>query len=159
MKNIDNMRVGDFLHLLDCMQEECCENKRCDGCRYIDFCHVNMPSIDSLGIRITVEGYAEANGILDHMHYINDQKWISVSERLPDDLDNRFYMCILENHEDDLPVFMQYDDELGFGYWIDRFHPQTLGYLCDEFKTTEDLGYEKVVAWTPLPEPYKGEHK
>lgn len=63
MKNIDDMRVGDFLYLLDCMQEECCEHKRCDGCRYIDFCHVNMPSIDSLGIRITVEGYAKMNGI------------------------------------------------------------------------------------------------
>ena len=83
MKNIDDMRVGDFLYLLDCMQEECCQHKRCDGCRYIDFCHVNMPSIDSLGIRITIEGYAESNGLLDHMHYINDQKWIPVSEKLP----------------------------------------------------------------------------
>lgn len=64
MKNIDEMKVRDFLYLLDCMQEECCEHKRCEGCRYIDFCHVNMPSIDSLGIRITVEGYAEANGLL-----------------------------------------------------------------------------------------------
>lgn len=64
MKNIDEMKVRDFLYLLDCMQEECCQHKRCEGCRYIDFCHVNMPSIDSLGIRITVEGYAEANGLL-----------------------------------------------------------------------------------------------
>ena len=79
------MRVGDFLYLLDCMQEECCQHKRCEGCRYIDFCHVNMPSIDSLGIRITVEGYAEANGLLEHMHYVNDQKWISVNDRLPED--------------------------------------------------------------------------
>ena len=85
MKNIDDMRVGDFLYLLDCMQEECCQHKRCEGCRYIDFCHVNMPSIDSLGIRITVEGYAEANGLLEHMHYVNDQKWISVNDRLPED--------------------------------------------------------------------------
>ena len=156
---IDDMRVGDFLYLLDCMQEECCEHKRCSKCRYIDFCDIDIPSIDSLSIRRTVEGYAEAKGLLEHMHYAtseNEMKWIPVSECLPEDLDNRFYMCILENHEDDLPVFMQYDDELGFGYWIDRFHPQTLGYLCDEFKTTEDLGYEKVIAWMEIPE-YKGE--
>lgn len=85
---------------------------------------------------------------------IEEMKWIPCSEYLPEDLDNRFYMCILENHEDDLPVFLQYDDELGFGYWIDRFHPQTLGYLGDEFITIEDLEYEKVIAWMQLPEPY-----
>lgn len=87
---------------------------------------------------------------------VEEMKWIPCSERLPEDLDNRFYMCILENHEDDLPVFMQFDEELGFGYWVDHFHPQTLGYLCDEFKTTEELEYEKVIAWMDIPE-YKGE--
>lgn len=154
MKNIDDMRVGDFLHLLDCMQEECCEHKRCFECKYYEYCDIDISDIDSMSIIEAVEGYAEANGLLEHMHYVDDQKWIPVSERLPEDLDNRFYMCIVENHEDDLPVFMQYDDELGFGYWIDRFHPQTLGYLGDEFKTTEDLGYEKVLAWMQLPKPY-----
>ena len=76
MKNIDDMRVGDFLYLLDCMQEECCENKRCDGCRYIDFCHVDMPSIDSISLRKTIEEYAEMNRLFDDcddkpgLHYI-----------------------------------------------------------------------------------------
>ena len=156
---IDDMKVSDFFHLMDCMQEECCESN-CPNCRYFDFCCIDMSSIDSSSIERTVEGYAEANGLLDHMHYINDQKWIPASERLPEDLDNRFYMCIVENHEDDLPMFLQYDDELGFGYWVDRFHPQTLGYLGDEFMTIEDLEYEKVIAWMQLPEPYtphKGE--
>lgn len=83
-------------------------------------------------------------------------EWIPVSEHLPKDLDNRFYMCIVENHEDDLPMFLQYDDELGFGYWADHFHPQTLGYLGDEFITSEELGYEKVIAWMNIPE-YKGD--
>lgn len=83
--NIDDMKVGDFMHLLDSMQEECCEHKKCNGCRYNDFCDdIDLPSIDSVSLRKTIEGYAEANGLLDHMHYINDQKWIPVSERLPE---------------------------------------------------------------------------
>ena len=82
MKNIDDMRVGDFLYLLDCMQEECCEST-CINCRYIDFCEIDPSSVDSASIERTVEGYAESNGLLDHMHYINDQKWIPVSEKLP----------------------------------------------------------------------------
>lgn len=87
---------------------------------------------------------------------LEEMKWIPVSEHLPEDLDNRFYMCIVENHGDDLPMFLQYDDELGFGYWTDHFHPQTLGYLGDEFITSEELGYEKVIAWMNIPE-YKGD--
>ena len=65
MKNINDMRVGDFLYLLDCMQEECCEHKRCSECRYNDFCDdIDLPSIDSVSLMKTIEGYAEANGLL-----------------------------------------------------------------------------------------------
>ena len=76
MKNIDDMRVGDFLYLLDCMQEECCEHKRCSECRYNDFCDVDLPSIDSVSLRKTIEEYAEMNRLLDDcadksgLHYI-----------------------------------------------------------------------------------------
>lgn len=134
MKNIDDMRVGDFLYLLDCMQEECCQHKRCEGCRYIDFCHVNMPSIDSLGIRITIEGYAEANGLLDHMHYINDQKWIPVSEKLPNR--HQRVLCYLK-YEPESPDIISENTYIGSGMWMSES--------------------DKVVAWMPLPEPYKGE--
>lgn len=129
MKNIDDMRVGDFLYLLDCMQEECCEHKRCDGCRYIDFCHVNMPSIDSLGIRITLEGYAEANCLLDHMHYMNDQKWIPVSESLPK---SNQIVLVTEDGEVKLST---YEHWYGYGY----------GFYGSRGNVT---------AWMPLPEPY-----
>lgn len=63
MKNIDDMRVGDFLHLLDCMQEECCEQKRCFECKYYEYCDIDISDIDSMSIREAVEGYAEANGL------------------------------------------------------------------------------------------------
>ena len=134
MRNVDDMRVGDFLYLIDCMQEECCQHKRCDGCRYIDFCHVDMPSIDSLGIRITVEGYAEANGLLDHMHYINDQKWIPVLERLP-------------NRHQRVLCYFKYEPESP-----DIISENT--YICSDMWMSES---DKVVAWMPLPEPYRGE--
>ena len=134
---IDDMRVGDFLHLLDMMQEECFEHKRCEGCRYIDFCHVNMPSIDSLGIKITLEGYAEANGLLEHMHYAtseNEMKWIPVSEMLP----NRHHRVL---------CYFKYEPESP-----DIISENT--YICSGMWMSES---DKVVAWMPLPE-YKGEH-
>lgn len=134
MKNVDDMRVGDFLHLLDCMQEECCEHKRCEGCRYIDFCHVNMPSIDSLGIRITIEGYAESNGLIDHMHYVNDQKWIPVSERLPNR--HQRVLCYFK-YEPDSPDIISENTYICSGMWMSES--------------------DKVVAWMPLPKAYEGQ--
>lgn len=81
--------------------------------------------------------------------------WIPVSEKLPEDDDMRFYMCIVENHEEDLPMFCQYDSEYGFGFWHDIYDSTSLGFVDTVFKTNDELGYEKVVAWQPLPEPYK----
>lgn len=86
-----------------------------------------------------------------------DKDWISVEDRLPEDDDMRFYMCIVENHEEDLPMFCQYDREYGFGFWRDIYDSATLGFVDTEFSTNDELGYEKVVAWQPLPEPYKEE--
>lgn len=85
----------------------------------------------------------------------NQPVWIPVSERLPDDGDVRFYMCIVENHEEDLPMFCQYEEDRGFGFWRDYYDGDTLGFVDSEFQTNEELGYEKVVAWMPLPEPYR----
>lgn len=81
--------------------------------------------------------------------------WIPCSDRLPEDCDNRFYMCIVENHEEDLPMFCQYDEEYGFGFWHDIYDEHTLGFVDSEFKTNEELGYEKVIAWQPLPATYQ----
>ena len=134
MKNIDDMRVGDFLYLLDCMQEECCEHKRCFECKYYDFCDVDIHSIDSMSIREAVEGYAEANGLLDHMHYINDQKWIPVSERLPNR--HQRVLCYFK-YEHESPDIISENTYIGSGMWMSES--------------------DKVVAWMPLPEPYKGE--
>ena len=135
MKNIDDMRVGDFLYLLDCMQEECCEST-CPNCRYFDFCEIDLSSIDSASIERTVEGYAEANGLLEHMHYVNDQKWIPVSERLPNR--HQRVLCYFK-YEPESPDIISENTYIGSGMWMSES--------------------DKVVAWMPLPEPYEGENK
>ena len=49
-------------------------------------------------------------------------KWHMVADGdLPTNDDNRFYLCISENHEEDLPTMFQYDSELGFGWWNDIY--------------------------------------
>ena len=85
-------------------------------------------------------------------------QWIPVAERLPEDCDERFYMCVVENHESDPPMYLQYLENTGFGLWSNVFDEHTLGFIDSVFSTNEELGYEKVLAWMPLPEPYKGEH-
>ena len=82
-------------------------------------------------------------------------QWIPVTERLPEDCDERFYMCVVENHESDPPMYLQYLENTGFGLWSNVFDEHTLGFVGSDFSTNEELGYEKVLAWMPLPEPYK----
>lgn len=82
-------------------------------------------------------------------------RWISVEEQLPEDDDMRFYMCIVQNHEDDVPMFCQYDGTCGFGFWNDIYDPLSLGFVDTEFSSMDEMGYEEVVAWQPLPAPYR----
>lgn len=117
-----------------------------------------MSTPDGAGMYdMEINAYDEA--IVDIMRTINKQptvnEWIPCSDRLPEDYDNRFYMCTVENHEDDPPMFCQYEEEYGFGFWNDIYDEHTLGFVDSEFKTNEELGYEKVIAWMPLPDPYK----
>lgn len=107
----------------------------------------NMPDI--------VAGMRQIASIIENQPKTGE--WIPCSERLPDDRDNRFYMCTVENHEEDPPMFCQYEEEYGFGFWNDIYDEHTLGFVDSEFKTNEELGYEKVVAWMQLPEPYRPE--
>ena len=144
MKNIDDMRVGDFLHLIDCMQEECCEHKRCSECRYNDFCDdIDLPSIDSVSLRKTIEGYAEANGLIEHMHYAtseNEMKWIPCSDRLPDK-DGSY---LIQNDFGGIRCL----------YYAD-------GWNCSRDYSSGEIYREyelhSVVAWMPLPKAYEGE--
>lgn len=105
-------------------------------------------------LRMLVE-YQKIGTLEEVRDAVEKQKWIPCSERLPEDGDERFYMCIVENHEEDLPMFLQYVEDCGFGSWHDIYDEHTLGFVDSEFRTNEELGYEEVVAWMPLPEPYR----
>ena len=82
-------------------------------------------------------------------------KWIPCSERLPEDGDCRFYMCLVEKHIEDFPMMCQFEEENGFGFYKYIYDPISLGFLDTEFDTMEELGYEKVMYWMPLPESYR----
>lgn len=85
--------------------------------------------------------------------------WVSVEDRMPEDGDSRFYMCLVENHLEDPPMFCQYEEEYGFGFWKDIYDPVSLGFVDSEFDTMEELGYEKVLYWMPMIELPKEEEE
>lgn len=143
---IDDMRVGDFFHLMDCMQEECCEST-CPNCRYIDFCEIDLSSIDSSSIERTIEGYAEANGLIEHMHYVNDKRWIPVSERLPNNMHD--VLCCYESKVAEGIRKGESIKYCGVGFYS-KFSKEWHGEV--------ELGSNvRVIAWMSLPDPYKGE--
>ena len=134
MKKIDDMRVGDFLYLLDCMQEECCCYKTCNSCRYNEMCECDIYNIETIAMKETVKSYAKMNGLLEHMHYVNDQKWIPVSERLPNS--HQRVLCYFK-YEPESPDIISENTYIGGGRWMSES--------------------DKVVAWMPLPKAYEGQ--
>ena len=128
------MRLGDFLYLLDCMQEECCCYKTCNGCRYNEICECDISNIETIAMKETVKSYAEMNGILEHMNDVNDQKWIPVTntKRFP-----KPNQDVLVTEDGEVKI-CTYELWYGYGY----------GFYGSRGKVT---------AWMPLPEPYRGE--
>lgn len=107
--------------------------------------HQMIPTSDVLKIIDELQGNLEQDE--------KENGWISVSERLPDGGDSRYYMCLLENHLEDAPIFLQYNESVGFGFYTDIYDPVTLGFVDTEFSTVEELGYEEVLYWRELLNP------
>lgn len=87
---------------------------------------------------------AELQNQIPKWHYVADNDF-------PINDDNRFYLCISENHEQDLPSMFQYEPDYGFGWWEDYYDAQSLGFKFSDFRTSEDEYLEKVIAWCEIP--------
>ena len=86
------------------------------------------------------------NMLIDYMERMEkepERKWIPVSERLPKD-------C-----EEDWVLVQIKEKDCGF-LWIPRVGEERNGkwWLTDDDEPLEDIF--EVIAWQPLPEPYKG---
>lgn len=85
---------------------------------------------------------------------MDEYGWIPCEERLPEDSGD-YLVCpsdsVLADYSDFSDVMvMPYDETCeAFGWWTDRFDSVSLGYVGSDFNEFE------VVAWMPLPEPYK----
>ena len=83
-------------------------------------------------------------------------RWIPVSERLPEE-DGEYLVCYEEGYRkdydfDEVGIAPFEVDCEGFGYWQPHYDKSTFGYLDSDWTEIS------VIAWQPLPEPYKEEN-
>ena len=100
------------------------------------------------------QGMTYALGLVEAQPTITPEPhWISVTERLPE-----------ENYLDDgyvepsqyVLVYMSYHVCKVSRYWGHRKTKGTSGYIIPDWMDLEEHDGDNVLAWMPLPEPYKG---
>lgn len=81
---------------------------------------------------------------------LEQQRWIPVSERLPEE-SGAYLVYMIWGDEEPTYSIINFDADYNeFGEWIEHYDINTLGVIDREFRT-----YIDVFAWCPLPEPYK----
>lgn len=125
------------------------------------------PSTDAVSratVLTLINDVKKADGFNDYSQYeylfdnvdkmpmsVPTQRWIPCSERLPEtDGDYLLFGKVCED-EEEYQFIGSYDSGCEqFGIWEEQFDRTTLGCLGSEF-----FEYSSVVAWMPLPKPYK----
>lgn len=102
---------------------------------------IGKKSEKEISERITELGYVEEI-IRSHMDEVKNDDWIPVEEKLPEE--SGYYMACIYNEEVD-----DYDFRKTWFAYVDD-------YDMDESEWRELYDFERVTAWQPLPEPYKG---
>ena len=82
-----------------------------------------------------------------------EPRWIPVSEKLPEE-DGEYLLFGKIYEDEENYIFIGEYDSCGeqFGIWQEQFDRRTLGCLGSEF-----FEYSSVIAWQPLPQPYRAE--
>ena len=106
--------------------------------KFIDYGHLNNPD----------EKLYSENDIremIDMMPTIDTKPhWIPCSERLPEDNDYKPFSY----YEDGAVLFCTKNGKVGFGWYYES---------TKEWANEDDCTPGEVIAWMPLPEPYKGD--
>lgn len=85
---------------------------------------------------------------------LEQSEWIPATERLPEETGE--YLVSTDN--DEIFVIPYDEHERDFGYWYEEFSEETGGKIGEEWRSADD-NCMKVVAWRPLPEPYREEEE
>lgn len=84
---------------------------------------------------------------------LEQTRWIPCSERLPEEEGDYLLWGKVCEDEEEYQFIGSYDSGCEqFGVWQEQFDRTTLGCLGSEF-----FEYASVIAWMPLPKPYRAE--
>lgn len=79
-------------------------------------------------------------------------EWISVKDRLPNE-DGEYLVTFEQGYREDYNLsaisIIDFEVDYGFGFWQEHFDVHSLGSLGSDWVDIP------VIAWMPLPEPYK----
>ena len=87
-----------------------------------------------------------AKTVIEHLPYAQpEQRWIPVTERLPDEVEKTYWVCTDAGHQCEC-----------------RWTNDMYGLGANEWSkwgwhVMDKPQYSKIIAWMPLPEPYGGE--